>query len=118
MRWKHGKDEFHKEDNMKQIINGKRYDTASAVRIAGWDNGYGQGDFRWCSEELYKTKTGAYFIAGEGGAMSRYARPCGDMTGGGSGITPYTEEEAREWCEKHGLTDALETFFSASIEDA
>lgn len=86
---------------MKKIISGKRYDTDTAEEIAALDNG-GYGD---CVETLYKTKKGAYFLYENGG------------TTGGS-ITPMTRDQAAEWCEENGSTEARETEFADSVEDA
>ena len=54
---------------MKKIINNKLYDTDTAKRL-GYDGG-GDGFDSW-TEELYKKRTGEYFIYGEGGARTRY----------------------------------------------
>jgi hypothetical protein len=35
--------------------------------------------------------------------MSRWAKPCGNMRGPGSGIEALTEAEAQAWCERHGI---------------
>jgi hypothetical protein len=32
------------------------------------------GIFRWVCEELYRKRTGEYFLYGEGGPMSKYSR--------------------------------------------
>ena len=102
---------------MKQVIEGKVYNTETAEEIAEWGNGLGCSDFRHCDEKLYKTKKGAFFLAGEGGPMSKYSRACGDMTGGGEGIIPLSEDDAREWCESHDVdADEIETLFK--IEEA
>lgn len=102
---------------MKAIINGKRYDTATADLVAEWGNGLGGSDFRNCNEDLYRTKKGRWFLHGQGGAMTRWSRSVGNNgTCGGSGILPMTEDEAREWLEQHREVDAIEKFFP--IEDA
>lgn len=104
---------------MKQIIDRKRYDTETAKEIASWDNGLGYSDFGWCKETLYKTKKGSYFIAGEGGAKTGYAQPCGNNCwGSGERIVPCTSEEALEWLENKGETDAIEKYFANDLEDA
>ncbi len=90
---------------MKQIINGKLYNTETAEKLGSDSYGYGS-DFHHWQEALYRTKGGTYFIAGEGGPLSRYARSCGqNETSGGEGIRPLTEAEAREWMEEHCTTD-------------
>lgn len=88
---------------MKAVIDGLRYDTATATEIGEYSNGLGGRDFRNIAETLYKTKGGRFFLSGEGGPMTKYARPCGNMTGGGEGIIPLSEIEARDWCETHDV---------------
>ena len=56
---------------MKKIINGKLYDTETAKLIGRSYHGEGPRDFRHYSEELYRKRTGEYFLYGEGGPMSR-----------------------------------------------
>jgi hypothetical protein len=104
---------------MKKIIDGKRYDTETAQELAAWSNDYSCRDFHWCCETLYKTRKGAYFVHGEGGAMSPWSRSCGDNSwSGGEGTDLLTAEDARLWLEEKGLTQALERWFADSIEDA
>lgn len=104
---------------MRSIINGRRYDTATAEEIASWENSYGKNDYKHCCETLYHTKKGAYFLHGAGGGLSSYARPVGD--GGltwGQTIRVLSPTDAQEWLEERGLTDALERMFGDTIEDA
>ena len=86
---------------MKQIIGGKIYDTEKAVLIGKWNNGYFGNDFNVCSEKLWKSQKNQYFIAGEGGALSKYAENYGNSTGSGERIDLLSLEEARKWAEKH-----------------
>ena len=104
---------------MKKIINGKRYDTETATEIGSWDNGLSNSDFDNCSETLYKTKLGNYFLHGEGGAMSSYSVNVGNNgRGGSSEIIPMSKQEALEWCEIRGLADEIEEEFADTIKDA
>lgn len=103
---------------MKRIINGKTYNTQTATEIAHYSNGLGGGDFRNFSESLYVTQQGAYFLAGEGGPMTRYARSCGNMTSGSEGIEHVSKREALLWCEEYDFTGEIEEYFSDMIEDA
>lgn len=104
---------------MKAIIDGKRFDTEKATYVAEYWNGCGRGDFHWVAEELFVTARGAWFLAGEGGALTKYARPMGNNgVCGGARIFPLAPGEAQEWLESHGKTAALEKHFSASIEEA
>lgn len=83
---------------MKQVVLGKTYDTETAEEIGSHENEYGNGDFRWIEETLYKRKRGGYFVHGRGGAMSPYVRRCGDGSYcSGQRIVPLTDEEAAAW---------------------
>jgi hypothetical protein len=85
---------------MKQVIDGKTYNTETAEEIFKYWNNHPAGDLRYCEESLYKTKKGAFFIAGEGGPMTKYARPCGgNNVSSGEGIFVLSPKEALEWCE-------------------
>ncbi len=103
---------------MKAIIDGKRYDTETAQELAHFWNGLGSSDFRCVSEGLYKTKNGAYFLAGQGGALTMYAEACGNATSEGERITPMSVEEAILWLEKRNKHGIIEREFSANISDA
>lgn len=87
---------------MRKIINGKSYDTDKATLVGSWDNGSWDSDFDYVEEKLYRKRTGEYFVYGEGGARTRYAKPDGyNSWRGGALITPVTYEEARSWAEEH-----------------
>jgi hypothetical protein len=103
---------------MKRVIEGKLYNTDTAQRIASAESSYSPGDFAYWEETLYRTPRGAWFVHGEGGAMSRWSEPVGNNArGGGSGILPMSDAEAREWCEENGIdADVIAEHFE--IEDA
>lgn len=102
---------------MKAIIEGKRYNTASATRVAGL--GYGNdGDFHSWGAGLYVTAKGAWFLAGWGGAYSRWGRTEGGNSYGGDGIIPILEDEAQDLLEREGDGDAIEDYFGAQVLDA
>ena len=104
---------------MKKIINGKRYDTETARLVHHYHNGHHGDDFRNCAEDLYRTRSGKYFLHGEGGPMSEYAEPCGDTSiGWGSAITPLSDNEAHAWLEDHEGEAAIEEYFADRVEDA
>lgn len=63
-----------KEQKMKKIINGKKYDTETAREVACKAWGY-YGDLNFVFETLYKKKTGEFFLYGEGGANTSYVAP-------------------------------------------
>jgi len=87
---------------MKQIIDGRLYDTDAATKVGEWFNHHLPGDFRRVDEALYRTERGAWFLHGEGGPLSPYAVPVGNNGhGAGEAITPLTDEQARQWAERH-----------------
>jgi len=77
---------------MKRVIKCKLYNTETAERVGMWDNGYCANDFHYCSEDLYRKKTGEFFLHCEGGAMSIYASSEGNMSGYGERNIPMTYE--------------------------
>ena len=102
---------------MKKVINGKLYDTDTAKRVGSWDNGCSTNDFDYCSEDLYRKKTGEFFLHGEGHAMSRYASSSGDGRGWGEAIIPLTFQKAQKWAEDHLNGDEYIALFGAPEED-
>ena len=104
---------------MKQIIEGRRYNTETAEEVARYHNGCGTTDFNYIFETLYRTKKGNFFLHGEGGAATTYARHVGNGNRTGSEkIIPLSDDETVEWLESHGHTDAIEQYFPDYVEDA
>ncbi len=102
-----------------RVINGKRYNTDTAVIVDRTGYGY-CGDFgHWC-EELYRTPKGAYFLDAEGGPMTKYSVSTGqgEMSGSSGNIIPLSDDEAYDWLEKLGSSDKLEELFFDRITDA
>ena len=87
---------------MKKIINGKKYDTETAEYVDRWSNDLCVSDCNWCIEDLYRKKTGEFFLYGEGGGLSRYrTRLSNNSFCEGCSIIPMTEDDAKAWVEKH-----------------
>jgi hypothetical protein len=70
---------------MKELIDGILYDTEEAEMVA---------QFSWLAEDLeeeyealYRTRDGAWFV----------------YRGDSDGIQPLMAEQARRWCEIHGM---------------
>lgn len=102
---------------MKKIINGKRYNTDTAVLIGSTGHGY-PGDLEYWTEELYRKKTGEFFLYGEGGPMSKYSRRIGNNEwSGGEEINPISPRDAQEWAEKYLDADEYEQVFEKIEED-
>lgn len=103
---------------MKKIINGKKYDTDTAEFVCFTSYGNGSSDFRHWSEELYRKKTGEYFIYGEGGALSKYACSVAQNEMCGSEqIKPVSYEYAQKFVEEYGTADEYEEFFGEVSEE-
>lgn len=94
---------------MKRIINGVTYNTATATEIYQYKHtSVLCTDFRYYEEVLYRTRSGNYFLFGEGEALSPYSEAYG--TNGRTGaaeIVPLTESEAREWLERFEDPDEI-----------
>jgi len=104
---------------MKQIIDGKMYNTDTAEPIHYWDNGCGRSDFKFRSKRLYKTKKGSLFIEHDGGAMTDMAVSAGsNSVTGSSKIEPVTEKDAFNFLCSHGGTEKAEKLFPNMIEEA
>lgn len=103
---------------MKKIINGKLYDTETAKEVGLRAHGEGPRDFHYFVERLYRKRTGEYFLHGEGGPMTQYARTVGqNQWSGGEKIMPLDYQAAREWAKKHmDADDYMEEFGPVSEE--
>ena len=103
---------------MKKIINGKVYDTDTAKELGTWGNPGSWRDFNHMEETLYRKKTGEFFLHGEGGPMTKYARAVEQNSwSGGERIMPMTFAEARAWAEEHLEADEYEAVFGEVTED-
>ncbi len=89
---------------MKRVIDGKVYNTQTAQLIDEVAASCPCTDFAYWEESLYKTKKGRFFVAGEGGPMSRWSQAIDSNSwSGGAGMKVLTESEALEWCEENGI---------------
>ena len=103
---------------MKKIINGIRYDTEKAEKVAEYWNGLPNNNFGYEQEWLYITKNGNYFVHGEGGPLSSYSIRYGNSTSGGQNIIPITKNEIPRWLEDRELYEKVEELFPETIKDA
>lgn len=103
---------------MKKIIKGKLYNTETAQIIGYWESAGSTSDFSHTREELYRKRTGEFFLYGKGGPMSKYSRSTGNNEwSGGEDITPLTWEAARKWAEDRLDAEEYEKFFGEVPED-
>lgn len=103
--------------HITKVVGGLRYDTSKAEIVCRHENGFPR-DFKYEDTTLYRTPGGRFFLAGEGGAMSRWKERTSDDSAwmAGEGLTPVTVGEAREFAEQHVDTETVERFFE--VEDA
>ncbi len=102
---------------MKKIIEGRKYDTDTAELIASYGNGLSRSDESWYEEDLYRKKTGEYFLYGEGGAYSRHGE--GGFFGprkASRGITALTDKEMQEWAVERLGVEEYESIFGEVSE--
>ena len=99
---------------MKRIIDGKRYDTETAERVTwvGSRSGISRSDFTYWDAAIYRTPRGRWFLSGDGGPASIFAKSVGNATTGGSGIIPISDGEALRYLEDVEAMDALEQHFA------
>ena len=103
---------------MKQIIEGKRYDTETAELIKSWSNGLGQTDFKCRIKKLYRTKSGKYFLYHWGGAMTDMSETFGNSSCEGDSIEPVSEKDAFNFLISHNGITKAEELFPSMIQDA
>lgn len=97
---------------MKKIIDGALYNTDTAQELGYVEPaGYNHSDFSYFRETLYRTKSGKYFLHGEGHGNSRYGKWHGNTGGWGEQIRPYSPEEAKNWTEENLSADEYEKAF-------
>ena len=102
---------------MKKIINNKLYDTATAKKLAEWDEN-GTDSRNYISESLYRKKTGEFFVFGDGGSNTKYAR-IGRLKvfEPGSAILPMSLEQAKEWALARLPKNEYDDIFGDMIDD-
>ena len=100
---------------MKKVIEGKLYNTDTAKLIGEWSND--ESGLNYLMESLYLTKSGAYFLHGEGGPNTRYSVSIGNSSwSGGEKIQPMSPLSAREWAEKYLTVSEYEKAFGEPEE--
>ena len=95
---------------MRQIINGKKYDTESANYFGACEVTNVKCGFRECIA-LFRKKDGEYFLY----SYLKELGWIGDSTVS-LGIFPLAEEYAKKWAENHLSVDRYEAIFRAVQE--
>ncbi len=88
---------------MRKVINGKTYRTHTAQLIVTLPSPFPTTDHKWHDTRLYRNQRGAYFLAGEGGSLSRWAKATPHGAIAGEGIEPLSKDEALAYDHMPGL---------------
>ncbi|HEY5588162.1 MAG TPA: hypothetical protein VIK86_04300 [Candidatus Paceibacterota bacterium] len=103
---------------MKKIIKGALFNTQTAKLIGEWHNEFPSKDYNYCEESLYRTKSGKYFIYGQGGARTKYAERCGNNEWSeGDILFDLSRDAAKEWAQENLTVDKYEIIFGELTED-
>lgn len=86
---------------MKKVVSGVLCDTDTAKMLGEYEHDC-KSSFHWYVERLHRTKSGKYFLHGEGHAASPYARKVTQSEWApGEAIKLLPPEAARQWAEDH-----------------
>ena len=86
---------------MKKIINGRKYDTETAIKMFCFDHEPEDRLYRY-SETLYRKQNGEFFLHGEGGPASIYGLKVRYCTWrSGRKIKPLSRYKALEWIREN-----------------
>ena len=103
---------------MNKVIRGKRYNTETAKLVGTWEANEPENSDFWEKEELYQKRSGEFFLIGQGGAQTQYARfSMGGKSNPGIELRPIEPEEASDWAEEHLTADEYEALFGPVAED-
>ena len=92
---------------MTKVINRKTYRSHTAQLIVTLPSPFPKTSNKWHETGLYRTQRGAYFLAGEGGSLSRWAQSTPNGAIPGKGIEPISKDEARDYAIYAGLSLAM-----------
>lgn len=103
---------------MNKVIRGKRYNTETAKLVGTWEANEPENSDFCEKEELYQKRSGEFFLIGQGGAQTQYARfSMGGESKPGIELRPIEPEEASDWAEEHLTADEYEALFGPVAED-
>ena len=102
---------------MKKIVKGLRYNTENATKIGHFNNGLDRRNFQYWEAALYVTPYKKhYFLAGEGGPMTRFGVTPGKTTEWdgtpGERLDPISKEAAFEWAKAYLTPGEVNEYFA------
>lgn len=103
--------------DLRRVVNGKAYDTTKSRLVASIARHGSFPDFDSEHTQLFVTEKGNFFLAGFGGAMSRWRRRTRDDDGWveGHGLEPIDHDEARKLVAKFANEEYDDIF---AVEEA
>ena len=78
---------------MRKIINGRKYDTETAECVGEMASTYNFNDGYYYWEELYRKRTGEFFLHGAGNGLSPYAQSVGMGSTSGERCDTFVTEK-------------------------
>lgn len=105
---------------MKKIIEGIGYDTQKATFLGQVNSEFSKEDIRWSVTELYRTRSGKYFIHGSGGPGSPYSvwDNESDAHIDGEVILPMSQYDVITWAEEYLPDDKLKSVIKDIRQEA
>ncbi|MDO4595954.1 MAG: hypothetical protein Q4B30_03145 [Coriobacteriaceae bacterium] len=88
---------------MRRQFGTRMYDTRTAYFVGTWEQGSRDSE-SWTNETLCRKRNGEYFLYGEGGSASKYAKRRASGSAdfvASEEIMPLTDAEAHEWAKEH-----------------
>lgn len=102
---------------MKQVIEGRAYDTENADEVCDLPSTQDRSDFACHSTKLYWTANKRFFLAGSGGPKSMWRESAGQNSWqSGSGIRVVSDQEARQYMEAANCSAELFLEFGLPVE--
>ena len=90
--------------SIRKVIEGRVYDTDTALFVHALSEDEGSIGLNFFVERtnLYRTRRGQFFIAGESGALKRWGRHYGGGYVPGRGLKLVSDAEAQRFLEETG----------------
>jgi hypothetical protein len=89
---------------LTKVINGKTYRSHTAILIVTLPSHFPKTNNKWHETRVYRNQRGAYFLAGEGGSLSRWAKNTPRGAIAGEGIEPLSKDQALAYAKYAGLS--------------
>ncbi len=89
---------------MTKVINGNTYRARNSLLIVTLPSHFPDTSNKWHDTHLYLNRNGAYFLAGKGGSLSRWAKNTPHGAIPDEGIEPISKNDALAYAKYAGLS--------------